>query len=35
VEANQREVVQLARRLEDQKLISLDRLGAGASTAIV
>jgi flagellar motor switch protein FliG len=35
VEANQREVVQLARRLEEQKIISLDRLGAGASTAIV
>ena len=35
VEVNQREVVQLARRLEDQKLISLDRLVAGATAGTV
>jgi flagellar motor switch protein FliG len=35
VESKQREVVQVARRLQDQKLISLDRLGAGASAGMV
>lgn len=32
VEAKQREVVQLARRLQDNNLISLDRVGAAATT---
>ena len=35
VESKQREVVQVARRLQDQKLISLDRLGAGASAGMI
>jgi flagellar motor switch protein FliG len=35
VESKQREVVQLARRLQDQKVISLDRIDAGASARIV
>ena len=35
VESKQREVVQVARRLQDEKLISLDRIGAGASAGMV
>jgi flagellar motor switch protein FliG len=35
VESKQREVVQVARRLQDEKLISLDRIGADASAGMV
>ena len=35
VESKQREVVQVARRLQDEKIISLDRIGAGASAGMV
>ena len=35
VESKQREVVQVARRLQDEKVISLDRMGAGASAGVV
>jgi len=35
VESKQREVVQVARRLQDEKRISLDRVGAGASSGMV
>jgi len=35
VEAKQREVVQVARRLQDEKLITLERVGAGASSGMV
>jgi flagellar motor switch protein FliG len=35
VESKQREVVQLARRLQDGNIINLDRVGAGASAGTV
>jgi flagellar motor switch protein FliG len=35
VESKQREVVQVARRLQDEKVISLDRMGAAASAGVV
>lgn len=35
VEAKQREIVQIARRMQDQNLISLERMGAGTTSGLI
>ena len=35
MEAKQREIVQIARRMQDQNLISLERMGAGTTSGLI
>ena len=35
VESNQREVVQVAKRLQDQNIVSLERIGTTASAGLI